>query len=277
MQHQPHTATVKKVVVPRRECSFSIILVHQDGGAAVNFESDGDNLIDPAGGNGSDILETNAPGYKTTYQNCTSVKKGEICTITNTKIPDGTVIVKKVLVNDDNGILKTPDKFKFTLNGGAQTTFEADGDNAFTLPANTIVNVAEVPTAGYTSATSNCTGLVVPSVGTVTCTITNDDNGPGKGTLMVKKVVTNDNGGSADPTAFSFSVDGGTAQPFDAAGQVTLALPTGPHSVVEVANSGYTTTYSNSLNGSANGTNLNVTKGGLATCTVTNNDQAGDA
>ena len=43
---------------------------------------------------------------------------------------------------------------------------------------------------------------------------------------------------------------------------------------IEVANSGYTTTYSNSLNGSANCTNLNRDQGRRSTtCTVTNNDK----
>ena len=72
-----------------------------------NFETpDGDNLIDPGNGNGSDILETyTLAGYTGDLPNCTSSRReGDTCTITNTKIPDGTLIVKKVLVNDDNGI-----------------------------------------------------------------------------------------------------------------------------------------------------------------------------
>lgn len=89
-------------------------------------------------------------------------------------------------------------------------------------------------------------------------------------TLTVVKVLVNDNGGSAATSTFTFQVNAGGSQPFDSDGQNDLSLTAGSYSVVEDAASGYTTTYSNSANGSANCNNLTLP----ATCTITNDDIA---
>ena len=54
---------------------------------------------------------------------------------------------------------------------------------------------------------------------TKTCTITNNDQ---PATLIVKKVVVNDNGGTKVASDFSFQVNGGAAQAFEADGQNDL-------------------------------------------------------
>lgn len=87
------------------------------------------------------------------------------------------------------------------------------------------------------------------------------------GTLHIVKVLPNDNGGTATPDNFSFQVDGGSVTAFDADGQNDLVLPAGTYDVTEVAAPGYTTTY----NGCSD---ISLTAGGQATCTITNDDIA---
>jgi hypothetical protein len=86
------------------------------------------------------------------------------------------------------------------------------------------------------------------------------------GTLIVKKVVKNDNGGTLTADKFSFSVNGGSAIPFEADGQNDLTENAGKYTVTEVGPvAGYTTTYDNC-------TDVEVPAGGSATCTITNDD-----
>ncbi len=81
----------------------------------------------------------------------------------------------------------------------------------------------------------------------------------------MKKVVVNDNGGTKQAQDFSFQVNGGQAQAFEADGQNDLVVPAGTYNVVEPASAGYTTTYQGCAN-------ILLALGGTATCTVTNND-----
>ncbi len=99
---------------------------------------------------------------------------------------------------------------------------------------------------------------------TKTCTLTNDDQAA---TLIVKKVVVNDNGGTKVASDFSFSVNGAAAQSFEADAQNDLTVSAGTYSVTEPAVPGYATSYSNC-------SNLVIPHGGSATCTITNNDVA---
>ena len=103
---------------------------------------------------------------------------------------------------------------------------------------------------------------MIPNGGSATCTITNDDL---PATLIVKKVVVNDNGGTKQPQDFSFSVNGGQAQSFEADGQNDLEVAAGTYDVTEPAVAGYTTTYQGCAD-------IELPLGGTATCIVTNND-----
>ena len=99
---------------------------------------------------------------------------------------------------------------------------------------------------------------------TVTCTFTNTRK---LGTLVVTKVVTNDNGGNKGCADFSFKVDNGSATAFESDCSNSVSVQGGSsHTVTEAAVTGYATSYSNC-------TNVTVPAGGSATCTVTNNDQ----
>jgi hypothetical protein len=240
--------------------SFSV-----NGGAAQPFEADGENqLVVDAGA--YTVTEPPVAGYTTSYDNCTNVSIANggttTCTITNDDQP-GTLIVRKVLLND-NGGTKVASDFSFTVNGSAAQPFETDGENQLTVDAGSYT-VAEPPVTGYAPSYANCTNVSVANGGTVTCTITNDDQ---PGTLVVQKDLVNDNGGTKACPDFSFQVDGGAATPFEADCINQVTVDAGTYSVSEPAVAGYTTTY-NSCTGIA------IANGGSATCIITNNDQPG--
>ncbi len=97
-----------------------------------------------------------------------------VCTFTNTLLT-GTLVVTKVLPNDNSGTLTCPD-FSFTVNGGAATPFEADCSNSQTVLVGTYdIEEDNLPIAGYDTAYNNCADVVVSAGETETCTITNDD------------------------------------------------------------------------------------------------------
>ncbi len=102
-----------------------------------------------------------------------------VCTITNTQKP-GTLIVKKVVIND-NGGTKVATNFSFKVDGGSSTAFLQDADvlhgkNTLTVAAGShSVVEADTPIAGYTTTYDNCSNVSVANGATQTCTITNDD------------------------------------------------------------------------------------------------------
>jgi hypothetical protein len=265
------TLTVNKVVVndnggTKTASDFSFQV---NGGTAVAFEADGSNSISLAPGVYS-VTEPAVAGYATTYSNCSSITvpaAGNVtCTITNNDQP-ATLNVQKVVVNSSGGA-KTAADFSFSVNGGAAIAFEADGTNTLTVDAGTYT-VTEPPVAGYTASYSgSCAGVVIPNGGSATCVITNTDQAA---TLIVRKIVINDNGGTLNATNFQFQVNGGTATTFlqDGSnplnGRNTLSVSAGTYSITEPAVSGYATTYSNC-------TSVVIANGGTATCTITNDD-----
>jgi hypothetical protein len=103
----------------------------------------------------------------------------------------------------------------------------------------------------------------------IVCQVYNEideDNPPQpNGTLVVNKVVVNDNNGIGQADDFFFKVNGGTSIAFEADGSNAVSVPAGSYTVTEPAAAGYTTTYSNC-------SNVTVTSGNTATCTITNND-----
>ena len=239
-----------------------------NGGPAVTFEADGSNTIALAPGIYS-VTEPAVAGYSTSYSNCTSVTVppagSATCTITNNDQP-ATLNVRKV-VNNSSGGTKVASDFSFSVNGGPPVAFEPDGTNTLTVDAGTYT-VTEPAVSGYTTGYSNCANLVLPNGGSATCVITNTDQAA---TLVVQKVVVNDNGGSRIATEFQFQVSGGTATSFlqDGADQlrgiVTLSLPAGTYSVTEPAVSGYATTYDGC-------TGVVLVNGATSTCTIVNDD-----
>src|SRR5436305_8648028 len=143
----------------------------------------------------------------------------------------------------------------------------SEAGTAVTLSAGTY-SVDESAVSGYTKTLgANCSGAIANGE-TKTCTVTNDDQAA---TLVVKKHVVNDNGGTKTASNFSLTVTGTNVQPSatfpgDEAG-TTVTLSAGSYSVDEGAVSGYTKT----LGAACSGT---IANGETKTCTVTNDDQA---
>jgi len=288
-----HIAFCYDVGAPPPTGSLTVIkhVVNDDGGSAVaadwtmnvggptplsflGAESPGTTNTVNAGS--YTVTESGGPsGYSLTYSgDCdangnVTVGAGESksCTLTNDDQPappqPATLIVKKVVINDNGGTKQAPD-FSFSVNGGAAQAFETDGQNDLVVNAGTY-NVTEPAVAGYATTYQSCANIQLAPGGTATCTITNDDTAAPPATLIVKKVVVNDNGGTKQAQNFSFSVNGGAAQAFEADGQNDLTVPAGTYSVTEPAVAGYSTTYNNC-------SNLVIPAGGSATCTITNND-----
>lgn len=168
----------------------------------------------------------------------------------------------KTVVND-NGGTAVADDFQAFINSNP-----VPWSTPQTLTAGSYTASEDV-VPGYTASAwgEDCAadGTVSLALGEhKTCTVTNDDQA---GTLIVKKIVVNDNGGTLEADDFSFQVNGGSVTSFESDGQNDLTVDAGTYTVTEPAVSGYTTTYDNC-------TDVVVPNGGSATCTVTNNDNA---
>jgi hypothetical protein len=125
------------------------------------------------------------------------------CTITN-KLQNGTLIVRKVVTNDDGGTAACG-SFSFSVNGASATSFEADCQNEISVDTTVTYTVSEPAVAGYATTYDNCSSVQVPPGGTATCTVTNNDRGP---SLRLVKSVTNDNGGTSTPSAWQLTATG---------------------------------------------------------------------
>jgi uncharacterized repeat protein (TIGR01451 family) len=184
------------------------------------------------------------------------------CTITNAHRPTLTVV--KHVINDDGGT-KIAANFSISVSGNDPSPAAFPGaespGTAVTIGPGAY-SVTETEDPGYTASYSEGCSGTLESGGTATCTITNDDR-PGE--LIVRKVVVTDDGGSARADDFSFTVNGGTAQPFEADGENHLTVPAGIYDVEEPGVAGYRTTYSNC-------SHVVIPSGGSATCTIRNDD-----
>ncbi len=214
------------------------------------------------------------------HQSCTGSEGSGDSTDTTIVVvpPQGNLIVKKVVVNDNSGT-STPSKFSFKVNNGTSTPFiqvdSTHGENHIVVPVGNYT-ITEVSAPGYNTTYSNCTNIAVPLNGSVTCTITNDDAAPTTGTLKVVKLVTNNNGGTKVASDFNLHVKlGGN----DVAGSPAVGSTTGKtytlagntYNVSEDAVTGYAGTYSGDCD--SNG-NVNVVNGANKICTITNDDVA---
>jgi hypothetical protein len=81
--------------------------------------------------------------------------------------------------------------------------------------------VTEPAVDGCATSYDACSQIALAPGATATCTVTNDDR---DATLIVKKVVVNDDGGTATADDFSFQVNGGQAQAFELDGQNDLTV-----------------------------------------------------
>ena len=192
------------------------------------------------------------------------------CTITN-KLQNGTLIVKKVVTNDDGGSAACAD-FGFKVNGGTTTAFETDCQNEISVDSTVTYTVTEPAFSGYTTSYSNCSSIQVPAGGSATCTITNDDSPP---SLRLVKSVTNNNGGTGTAGSWQLTATG-TGGFTDAGNSATFhAVKAGvQYALSESTVSGYDFV-SWSCNGGSFVAPNKVTLGlnQQVTCTVTNDDR----
>jgi len=181
------------------------------------------------------------------------------------------IVVIKHVVND-NGGGASASQFTMTING-----VTADGGNSFPGAESPgtdrkvttgSYSVTETGPSGYeASFSASCSGTI--SAGqTKTCTVTNNDK---PGTLIVKKHVINDNGGTKHAGDFTMKVTAGHPSQSSFAGDesgTTVTVDAGSYSVDEDAVSGYTKTIGANCSGT-------IANGETKTCTITNDDQPG--
>ncbi len=239
------------------------------------------------------LAETTGPaGYTASLYSC--VKNGgvavasnsitlslgdtAICTITNTFLPPDAprLTVIKHVINDNGG---TALAGAFTMNvtgaGGFANSFpgvEAPG-TTITMPVGAYsVDETSTLTTYAKTLSADCTGTIAAGQ-TKTCTVTNNDNPPVITTLIVKKIVSNDNGGTKTSADFTMQVTGTNPSPASFPGSATgtsVTIVPGTYSVDEAAMTGYTKSFSADCTGT-------IAAGQTKTCTITNNDNPPDA
>ncbi|MGI9188262.1 MAG: hypothetical protein ACR2J9_12240, partial [Gaiellales bacterium] len=186
--------------------------------------------------------------------------------------------LRKVVVND-NGGTATEGSFTLTATGteGNDVSGTSPVDSGATLQADTWA-LGESSVAGYAAGAWACTGgsqegssITVGIGGEATCTITNDDIAP---ILRLRKVVVNDNGGTATAADFTLTATGtagntvtGTAPVDSGAG-----LLADTWTLTETGPAGYAASAWTCVGGSQLGSVISVAVGGEATCTITNDD-----
>lgn len=279
----PARATVRKVTVPAgAEAGWEFTLSGPgtpSGGEKLTTTGAGAlNFATPLQEGSYTVTETAKAGYDVTSRSadCTfavnypaDANRSFDCVYTNTKRP--TLKVIKVVVNDNGGTREAGD-FTLQVDG---TAVSSGAVNDQTIGQHTVGETA-IP-AGY--ALVGITGDCAPD-GTVTlaagdnkvCTITNTDIAP---KLHLRKIVINDNGGTATAANFTLTADGsgsndlGGTSPVDSGG--TLQADTWALSETTVA--GYAASGWVCVGGTQSGASISVGIGGEASCTVTNNDQ----
>jgi len=181
-----------------------------DDGPSVFFEADGQNEETVDSGDYT-IIEDDAPGYETTYDNCDDIfvpnGGSATCTITNNDIAPTLKLVKDV-TNDDGGDAVASNwtlrarKLCAVGDTNPDCGFSDTGDSIEFHPllAGTVYTLFESGPTGYAAGSWNCDDgilngnkLTLGLDEEVTCTITNDDIAP---TLRLVKVV---EGGSSTP------------------------------------------------------------------------------
>ncbi|GAB3754995.1 galactose oxidase-like domain-containing protein [Lysobacter olei] len=279
----PARLTINKVVVNNdggqetaEDFAFSI-----NGGAPAAFETDGNNVVNLAPGTYT-VSEPAVAGYAASFQGCDSITlaagESATCTITNDDIP-GTAGLK-LAAGTTQAVYLAGGTVTMTArvfnNGvpvsGARVNFDALKPNG----VNHVYGAGTTDGSGVASA-SFVSGTGSSSIGTYQLTATTSAVGQQatgqasfdvhkpQGTLTVRKVVLNENGGTAAPSDFSFSVNGGAAVAFESDGSNVLILPIGNYTVTEPNYPGYAA----SLAGCSN---IALTAGSSATCTITNTD-----
>lgn len=239
------------------------------------------------------LSETGLAGYTASAWSCTGgtltgsnvvVPTGGnvTCTIINTTVPPRLTLVK-VVDNGTSGATNVPANWTLSaVNGG--TTVTGPGNSAAvtnqTVPIGTY-NLSETGPTGYTASSWVCTGGASTTGTSVTlalgsnaaCTITNTAGQP---RLTLVKTVTNDNGGTAVPTAWTLTAAGPTTTVNGAVGSANVtnaAVPVGDYTLSETGPTGYTASAWTCTGATQRNNVVVITTGTNATCTINNDDQ----
>lgn len=226
-----------------------------------------------------------------------------VCTITNDDQQGSLQLVKRVV--NDNGGTATVSNFSLATTAGSPVFGAGAPDGANTLAYSSQVmpvnagsyTLTESDVTGYaegswscsagtlTSATFNAGSVTIPAATAVVCTITNNDQ---QASLVLRKRVVNDNGGTATVTSFSLATTAGTPV-FDAGvadGANTLlytssalAVNAGSYTLTESDVAGYAEGSWSCTGGTLTSATFNagavtVPAAGNVVCTITNNDVA---
>lgn len=191
----------------------------------------------------------------------------------------GSISVYKNVDTDGDGTVDITNSsdWKWDIDGNGDY---ATGTTQGNLRAG-VYTISEENTAGYHVSNLVCKGNTISPVTTSTdvvinsgenavCTFTNTRD---TGTVHVVKNLITNNGGILTNSSFSFNLRDASGAilktiQFEADGTNDISLPTGTYSIDEILNSGYTTSHDGC-------SAINVTYGGEATCTITNDDKPG--
>ncbi len=236
------------------------------------------------------LSETNVAGYAAGSWSCTAgtltgsnlsigIGQSSTCTINNNDIGPVLTLVK-TLTNDNGGTATTA---SFTLSATGPVTIS--GTSGAGSVTNATVNagtyaLAETSVAGYAASAWSCSAgtltgssLALALGQTATCTINNNDVAP---RLTLVKTITNDNGGTATTAAFTLTATGTTTiTGVSGSAPVTnAAVNAGTYALSETSVAGYAASAWSCTSGTLTGSNLALSVGQTATCTINNNDIA---
>jgi hypothetical protein len=189
-----------------------------------------------------------------------------ICTITNDDIAPTITLNKVVSIN--NGGTAGENGFGLTIGGtpvSSGQTLEVEANTPIAIDEAGLTGYEFVSITGDEDCPAELGGTVTLDEGEdITCTITNEDQ---PGTLIVQKIVEDEDGGDANGSDFYFQVNGGETGPFlDDEALKEISVPQGVYTVTETEESadGYETSYGEGCE------EVFIPSGGSATCTVTN-------
>ena len=218
------------------------------------------------------VTESGPAGYTATFSaDCSgalAIGDSKTCTITNDD-RQATLTLTKSVINNSGGTA-LPTAWTLTANG---TPFPSGVPQP--VAAGDFVLAESIGPQGYTALGWACTGgslagstVTVGPGATVACTIFNDDQ---PATLTLRKIVVNDNGGTATTADWQLSAGGipfpsGVSQTVNA-GVYVLAESIGP--------AGYAASAWSCTGGVLAGASLTLALGEQAACSITNDDQPG--
>ena len=204
------------------------------------------------------------------------------CSYTNTK---QTKLKLVKTVTNNNGGSAVPNDWDLTATGsGGFTELTPDGANATfrIVTPNVTYALGETGPSGYAAGSFSCNGgtqvgdSIQLSVGqVVTCTINNDDIPP---QLHLRKIVVNNNGGTATVADFPLTANGTGANDLTGTSPVDsgAGLQADTWALSETSPGGYSSGGGYvCVGGTQVGQSITVGIGGSATCTITNDDIPG--